>query len=387
MSNELTPFIPSLFAEGDVVSRELTGFIPSVARNSSAARAALDEVIYVPVSNASTVFDVSPSMSVPEPNNFTVDNVGIKITKSRAVSFGLTGEETRGLSNGLGVKSILNGQFSQALRALVNEIEHDIAAEGAKNACRAYGTAGTTPFATNLKDVAQVRKMLDDNGAPQTGRSLILDTTAGAQLRTLTQLTNVNEAGTEMTLHTGELMPLLGFSVKESAQIVMPDVGTAAKTADVNTDAYDKGATKIKLKTDSAATGTILVGDYISFAGDSNKYLVTKGAAAVSGAEIEIAKPGLLVPIAANAAPAVEVIAKSSRLLGFTQNAIQLVTRAPAMPDGGDAASDSMMFTDPYSRLSFEIRYYKGYHKSEAQVACAWGVKAIKPEHIVSLLG
>lgn len=383
MANVLTPFIPNMYQELDVVSRELVGFIPSVTRNSSAERAAIGQNILVPVSEANEMKDVTPSMTVPEPDDFQVGNVSITISKAKAVPFGLTGEEYRGLQNGMGVDAILGGNFAQALRVLTNAIELDIATEAAKHASRAYGTAGTTPFADNLKDVAQLRKILDDNGAPLTGRSLVLDTTSGAALRSLQQLTNVGDAGTTMTLRQGQLLELMNFSVKESAQIVAPEVGTGAD-ATTDTTGYNVGATEITLA--AAGTGTILEGDYITFAGDEHKYLVVKGASAVSGAKITIAKPGLRQAIGTSAT-AITVVGKSSRLIGFSSNAIQLVTRAPALPGGDDAAVDSMMLTDPRSGLTFEVRVYKGYRKVRMEVACAWGVKAIKDEHIAALLG
>ena len=89
MSNTLTKMIPDLYQALDVVSRELTGFIPSVARNSSAERAALNEDVIVPVSVAHSLVDVAPAMAVPEPSDFSVDNVAIKITKSKSFTFSL----------------------------------------------------------------------------------------------------------------------------------------------------------------------------------------------------------------------------------------------------------------------------------------------------------
>ena len=115
MANILTNLIPSLYQNLDEVSRELTGFLPSVARNSSAARAAVGESVIVPVSTAMESGDVTPAMTVPEPEDFTMDNVAIQITKSRNVSFGLTGEEFQGLNNGVGANYILGENIKQAI--------------------------------------------------------------------------------------------------------------------------------------------------------------------------------------------------------------------------------------------------------------------------------
>lgn len=380
MANVLTNLIPDLYQGLDEVSRELVGFIPSVARNSSAERASLGENVYVPISTALSASDVVPGMTVPEPTDFTVDGTNIVITKSKAVSFGLNGEEYKGLNNGIGAENILGENFKQALRTLTNEIEADLALEAGSNASRATGTAGTTPFATNLKDAALVRKILDDNGAPMADRSLVIGTDAGVNLRSLTQLTNVGDAGTSMTLRQGEMLPLFGLSVKESAAVTEFAKGDAAG---VTLTASDKGATKLKMK--AGTSGSLKAGDVITIAGDSNKYVVTKGVAAGANAEFEIAAPGLRMEAADGSA--VTIADKSVRNVAFTRNSIQLVTRAPALPGNNDSAVDSYMLTDPRSGLTFEVRVYSGYRKMRAEVACAWGVKAIKPAHIALLLG
>lgn len=376
MANILTKMIPDLYQSLDEVSRELVGYIPSVNRNASAARAAVGESVIVPVSTALVTKDNTPAMTIPEPDDFTVDHVNIAITKSKNVSFGLNGEEYLGLNNGVGANSILGENFKQAIRTLTNEIEADIAVEAAKGASRAFGTAGTTPFAASLEDAAQVRKMLDDNGTPMDERSLVINTSAGLNLRKLTQLTKANEAGSTMTLRQGELLDLFGLSFKESAAVATPAIGEAAGAT---LNAAEIGATKLGLAAGSGAN--LVAGDIITIAGDTNQYVVVAGA----GNEIEIAKPGLRV--AAGQASAVTVVAKSARNVAFTKNAIQLVTRAPALPGGRDSAVDSYMITDPRSGMTYEVRVYEGYRKMRVEVACAWGVKAIKPEHIVTLLG
>lgn len=383
MANTLTKLIPTLYQGLDEVSRELVGLIPSVARNSSAERAALGENVYVPLSTALSAVNVAPSMVVPEPADFKTDGVSIVINKSKAVSFGLTGEEYQGLNNGIGADYIIGENFKQAIRTLTNEIEKDIAAEGKMNASVAFGNGGQTPFANGLGDAAEVRKLLDDAGAPLAQRSLIIDTAAGVNLRKLTQLTNVGDAGTSMTLRQGELLDLFGLSVKESAAVKAGENAPKGNAADVTIATAHKGATRLRV---TAGNGTINAGDYISIAGDANKYMVIKTIDVTADeATIKIAQPGLRQD--APDASAVTVEDKGVSNLAFTRNAIQLVTRAPALPGGKDSAVDNYMITDPRSGMSFEIRVYEGYRKMRAEVACAWGVKVIKPEHVVALLG
>lgn len=384
-ANTLTGLLPDLYAALDVVSRELVGFIPSVTRNSSAERAAVGQNVTFPIAPALTTGNITPAMAIPEPTDRTIGNDAVKITKAKFAEFGFVGEEQRGLNTGPGYLTVQGDLIAQALRALVNEIEVDIATEAAAAACRAYGTAGTTPFASDVSASAQLRKILDDNGCPLSDRSLVIDTSAGAKLRTLEKLTKANEAGTVMTLRDGALLDLHGFSIKESAGVQRPVIGTNNGSASTNNAGYAIGATSFTLA--SAGTGTIIAGDYITFAGDTNIYLVTVGDADVSnGGTIEIAKPGLRQAIAASNT-VITTVARSVRNIGFTRSALQLVTRAPIKPQEGDLCLDSRMITDPRSGLTFEVSIYGGYRKVRYEIALAWGTKAIKKEHIAALLG
>lgn len=385
MPNTLTGLIPDLYAGLDVVSRESVGFIPAVFRNSSAERAAVNEAVSYPITPAMASVSITPAMTVPEPTDRTIAVDNIKITKAKVVEFGFVGEEYRGLNNGPGFLSLQADMFAQGLRTLVNEMEVDLAVEGYTNASRAFGTAGTTPFGSSLGDSAQVRKILDDNGAPLSERALIIDTAAGANMRSLANLTRVNESGNQMTLRDGELLNLHGFSVKESAGIQTFIKGTNNGSASTNNAGYAVGTTTMTLA--SAGTGNILAGDYITFAGDANKYLVITGDADVSGGgTITIAAPGLRIAIPASNT-VITTVGNSARNLAFTRSALHLVTRAPALVGGSDAATESMMLTDPRSGLTFEIRVYEGYRKTRYEVGAAWGVKATKRAHIAALLG
>lgn len=375
--NTLNDLIPSLYQGLNIVSRELVGFIPAVAANTGAERAAVGQDVRVPIAGAATVADISPAMAVPEPTGQTVDNVSIKITKARAAEFGVVGEEQRGLNaNGAGWQNIQAQMFAQALRKLVNEVEADVAATYVAGS-RAYSD-GATPFnnTDNLEATAQLHKILADNGAPLSDKQLVIDTTRGAQLRNLLQLTRANEAGSDDLLRRGVLTDVHGFAIRESAQVKSHTAGTGAATY-VTNGTFAEGATTIAVDT---GTGTILAGDIVTFAGDTNKYVV---ATALSAGSFTIAAPGLRQSLADGVQ--VTVASGGARMIAFDRNAIQLVTRAPALPNGTDMAQDSMMLVDPVSGLTFEVRVYYGYRKVRYEVALAWGVKNIKPEHTAIL--
>lgn len=384
MANTLTGLIPTLYNALDVVSRELVGFIPAVSSDMTFARAAVGQTVTSPVTNGATATDITPAVTPPNDGDQNVGAVSMTINKARRVPIRWNGEEKLGLdNNGASFNVILRDQMAQGMRTLVNEVEADLAAV-AISASRAYGTAGTTPFATNLADSAQMRRILSDNGAPLGDLQMVIDTSAGANMRTLTQLSKANEANDDSLLRRGVLLDVHGFAIRESAQVKTPIIGSAA-SATTNTAGYAVGATAIVLA--SAGTGGVLAGDIITFAGDSNKYVVAAGDTDVSnGGTITLAAPGLRKAIPA-AATALTVVSASTRSAAFARSAIALATRAPALPPQGDSAIDRMLITDQVSGLTFEVAMYAQYRQMQYEVSLAWGTKAVKSEHIASLLG
>ena len=50
-------------------------------------------------------------------------------------------------------------------------------------------------------------------------------------------------------------------------------------------------------------------------------------------------------------------------------------------------AADITQITDPFSGLTFELALYKQFLQNVVHVRIAWGVKAIKSEHMALLIG
>jgi len=383
MANSLTNLIPDIYAALDVVSRELVGFIPAVARDSRADQVAIGQTLRGPATPANAAGgNVTPAMALPSAADQTITNKDVTISKSRYFPFSWSGEEQKAMDYGPGFLTIQQDQIAQAIRAAVNEIEADLADASHKGASRAYGAAATTPFASSLIDPANVKKILDDNGTPASDRHLVINTTAGAALRTLAQLTKANEAGDTSLLRRGTLLDLHGFAIRESAQVKTFTKGTGATYNVDLIGGYAIGDTTIHVE---VGTGTFLAGDVITFAGDTNKYVVATGFAGDGDGDIVLAQPGLRQTLANDVA--ITFIATHAANVGFCRNAILLATRLPAVPKEGDLAIDHMVVEDPVSGLVFDFAAYPGFRMIVYHVSIAWGVKVFKPEHVAILLG
>jgi len=370
------------------VSRELVGFIPAVTRDSTFARAAIGQTVRSFVAPAATAFTIAPDRYRTDTGEQTIGNISLSITASRACPIRWQGEESMQMNapGGSGVSRIMVDQFAQAMRTLVNEIEADLGLLY-KNASRAVIPDSTTLFSATLKDAANVRKILSDNGAPLTDLQMVVGTTEGAALRSLAQLNQVNTSGDTNLLRQGVLGNIMGFDIRESAKVVTPAVGTEADATMHATTDYAVGDQTFTLA--AAGTGSVVAGDLVTIAGTGQttiQYVNKTLIAAVSGSAFVINKPGLIVALTDNGA-AIAVRAAGTRNLAFARSAIVLATRLPALPAGGDAAVDRTTITDPRSGLSFDVAHYLEYHQSAFEISIAWGSKCVKEEHVAILAG
>lgn len=380
--------MPDLYAALDIVSRELVGMIPAVTLDASANRASLNQNIRVPIAPANAAgFDVTPAMAIPAAADQTIANTTIVINKSRGFPFSWSGPEQGNMnSNGAGYFPIRANQMLQAMRAAVNEVEADLTALYTTTS-RAYGTAATTPFGTagDFTDATQALAILKANGAPLTDNQLVIDTGAGANF--LGKQGNYSVRQDSTIMDQGVFSTVSGMQIRESGQIKSPAVGAMASATSTSA-AFTVGQTTIPLAT--AGTGVVSAGDIITFANDTNKYVVASatfaGSNPASGDSIVLAAPGLRKAQGA-ATRAITVIATGPRNMVFNRSAIVLATRLPERPVEGDLALDVTSVTDPRSGLTFEVSVYPGQRMVRYEIALAWGVKNIKTEHTAIMLG
>lgn len=378
MSNTLTGLIPTIYTALDIVSREQVGFIPAVARNTKADAAAKDQTVTAPVAPVAVTEDIVPGPSAPNTGDQNIGTVDVTITKSKMAPVKWNGEEQLALGPAGTYNTILADQFTQAFRALSNEVDSDLGALY-YGTSRAVGTAGTTPFGIkeDLSDAANARKVLEQNGSPTTNLQMVLDSDAIANMRgKQSVLFKVNEAGTEQLLREGVLGRLQGFNIHSSAGVKRAAAATAAGYL-VN-GAKSEGDILIAIDT---GTGAIAAGQLVTFAGDDNQYVV----AAATATTITLAAPGLRQDLADGVA--ITVVGGFTANMAFDRNAFLLASRTPAMPEGGDTADDVMNVTDPVSGITFQIALYRQYRQVRYEVGLAWGVASIKPAHAVMLLG
>lgn len=383
MANTIENLRCDIYCALDTVSREQIGLIPAVTLDACGSRAAFGQTVRSFVTPPVFATDLVAGQQGPNFGFQTIGNRSITINKARTVSWLWEGEEVQGLNEacGAGFDPIFRDQVTQAMRALTNEIEADLAALWPQ-ASRVIQPSGASLFIdNNYRDMANVQGALLEGGAPPTDLQVVLSNRAAAALRGNAQYTGCDTACSDTILRQGVLLDQFGMQIRQSSAIVSGVVGGTGALATTNSAGYAIGSTVINLA--STGTGSILAGDTITFDGDPNHYIVAVGDADVSGGGSITLSSGLLQAIPAAATDITITADAGEKNMAFHRGAIVLLMRAPA--NGPSCPGDSTIVTDPRSGLTFEVSRFCEYRRTRYEVAAVWGVGVMKPEHFVIL--
>lgn len=381
MANTLTALAPVAYTAAKEVAAEPFGLIDAINMNFDDKGVAIGDTVKVPVAPTRSQTDYTPAMTTTAGTDATATSTDVTITANKMVSWNITGEQERSLQNAESDKTWFAQLLKQGMRTLRNGAESAAWSAAIAGASRAYGTAGTTPFASDLSALTNARKILQDNGAPLADLSLVIDTNAGLNLRNLGVLQNAYQAGTENERRSGNFLPQMGFNIRESAQVSTKTAGTATGATTDNAG-YAVGTTTLTLA--SAGTGTITAGDVITFAGDSNKYVVTSGDTDVSnGGTITIAAPGLRVAMSA-ATKAITMVTTWTGNVALERSAVIGIVRPPLIP--ASPVIQQIPVSDEMG-MTYLLCDVVGDGMRTIRLHLAYGFKTVNPEFSAIVLG
>lgn len=374
MSNTLTALAPTLFSAAQVVSAEPFGIVDSIMMSFDDKGVAVGDTVKVPYAPVAAVTDFTPAATSSAGTDKTASEIDVAITFSKKTSWHLTGEQIRSLENGGNYQEWVRQLMEQGMRALRNYAETQAYDAVRKGASRAYGTAGTTPFASDLTALTNARKILQDNGAPLADLQFVCDTAAGLNLRNLGIIQQAYQAGSDAERRSGNLLRQFGFQIKESAGITAVTKGTGA-SYQLN-GALAVGDTTVTVDTGS---GTILAGDVVTFAGTTHKYVV---GTALASTTFVLNRPGSRAVEADN--DAVTVGNDFTANLAFERSSVVGIMRPPLFPANATIQQIPISDGKGMTYLLLDIQQY-GMRTWELHLA--GGFKTVQSEHVALVLG
>ncbi|MEH6483032.1 MULTISPECIES: P22 coat - protein 5 family protein [Pseudomonas] len=376
MANIFTSLQPVLYSAAQEVSNEPFGVVSAINANFDDKGVAVGDTVKVPVAPVRTPTDFTPAATAPQGDDATASAVDVAITASKKVSWFMTGEQIRSLQNGGNDQEWVRQLVAQGMRSLRNLAEVAACTAIKQGASRAVGTAGTNPFATDINVIADVRKVLFDNGAPMADLQLCIDSSAGVAARKLGIIQQAYQAGSDAERRSGDLLRQFGFQIRESAGITTHTKGTGASY--VTSGATAAGVRDVALVT---GTGTVLSGDVVTFAADAaNKYVVNTGVAAPG--TITLGRPGAKVEIAT--ANAMTVGNSYAPNLAFERSAVVGIMRPPIFPS--NATIQQTMISDQMG-MTYLLLQIEQYGQTTWELHLAYGFKVVQGEHVALVMG
>jgi len=239
------------------------------------------------------------------------------------------------------------------------------------------GTAGTAPSA--LTDLANVRKALNAQKVPVSGRVAVWDTNADSNFSTIPSIVNAEKSGSTSALREGSIGRIMGLDNYMSQAVKSHTTGITAGTAVKVNGAVAAGAKKLSID-GTALTGKLVYGDIIKIGGSS--YTVTKdSAAAASNAIADVEVYPALPAIADNTE--VTLVGSHTANLAFNPMAFAFVTRPLSVPSGVES------YVTSYNGISLRVvkGYDMKYKKDILSMDVLYSYATMYPELAVRALG
>ena len=260
MANSLAAYIPTIIARTIPILRETLQIQNYVTTSYDTEFATVGASLQIPVTAQLVTKPITPSSTAPALTSISPTNVTLTLNNFQSADMSVT-------SSDLNVM-MLNSDFvpthlQEGARSLARTIV-DTIWQNYNNVPYFVGAGGTNPFATSLSTIANAALSLNNTLADVSGRVMLLNNGAWQGAGSLGNLIQAFQRGSAETLDTGELGMLEGFRCIRDSRVPTHTAGTG--TSYVTNGATAVGATNVVLKT---GTGTVLVGDIVTFSGDT----------------------------------------------------------------------------------------------------------------------
>lgn len=368
-TNTITNVIPQLLAQGLLALRQMAIMPRYVNRAYESTAGEKGSSIDVPIPSAISAIDVTPSYVPPDDAGVSPTNVNIPLDTWKEASFFLNDKEMLEIQAGT-----IPMQASEAIKALANAVDNSIL--GLYTGVYGWaGTAGTTPFATDLSAFVDARKVLTNQLAPTDPRYVMLNADAEANALLLRAFQDASFRGDSDGIINGQIGQKLGslWFVDQNAPthtVGNWSAGTATGTAGANT------------VTINAGTGAFVVGDVLLFAGDTQTYAVTARTGTAPTTSIEVSPALLTSPSGA----AITRKASHAVNLNFHRDAFALASRPFA---GSDPLGLGMFQSavDPVSGLTLRLEVSRQHKRTRFSYDILYGVKLVRAQLACRIAG
>lgn len=389
MANTFSSVVDSIFAKSLMPLREnsiMARLVRTDFRNEVAQRG---QVITIPKPTAATAETYTPAQVPPAGQDSEQEVVSITLNQWKKSDMFMTDKEAREIADA----DILDSQVAERVKALANDVDNYLFALYT-SVYGFAGTAGTTPFASDLSAATASRKVLNNQLAPNDPRRIVINPDAEANALGLRAIQDASfrasQRGAEdNSLVTGHIGTVLGFDWYMSQNVPTHTAGTITTGLIAKASTAQAVGLETIVATTAASTGAcaLLVGDVIEIAGHDQTYTLTAAATQASAAtDVNLSiSPPLQTALAGS--EAITVKASHAVNLAFHRDAFGLAVRPLAPAGGFTGGNEFRSAVDPVSGLAISLEVSREYGRTKWLWSVLYGASVLRPELAARLAG
>jgi hypothetical protein len=349
-----------------IVNRSYEDRIGPAARQGSTVNVAVPSAI----STRSVTADVVP----PAVTAVTPTSISITLDQWKESPFAMSDQAISQVQRG-----IIPMQMSEAVKSLANTVDDYLWSliDSTAGVYGYTGTAGTTPFASNVSQYLDARAIANNQLMPMDNRYVILDADAEANALQLSAFLDASAAGTKETVVEGEIGYKLGARWLMSQNVATHTETNSPSSWLVNDASVAVGDTTFTV---DGGSGAPVEGDIFVVAGSTQTYQVSSATSTVI-----TMTPTVKYAYADNAALTfkgsyVENLLLHRDLIGFAM--------APLLEtEQFEGGSMSATAVDEDSGLALRLEITRQYKQYQWAFDALYGGAVIRPELGVIIAG
>ncbi|MCP3684759.1 MAG: hypothetical protein GY861_18990 [bacterium] len=380
MANDLTNVIPQLLAQGLITLRENAVMPRLVNTDYEDIAKNKGQTVDIPIPTAVSAQAVTAANTPPSTDDDTPGTIAITLDQWYEAPFYLTDNDMKKAMDGY-----IPMQAAEAIKAIANNMDSAIL-NLYSQVPYTVGTGGTTPFGADVSAATDAKKKLSDNLTPNTDRRYVMNTTTEANALLLRPFQDMSWSGSAEGIAEGKINRKLGFDWHMDQNMPTHTTGTQDGAYLVDSASVAIGDKTVNI---DAGTGTYLVGDTFTVAGDTQEYVVTADEL-TGGNDVELAfLPAAKVAWANSAA--ITFVGNASTAdtwdmdLAFHRDAFAFVSRPLADIQG--LGNLMMSVVDEVTGVAIRLEVSREHKRTRFSYDVLYGVKCIRPELAVRVLG
>jgi hypothetical protein len=386
VANNLASVTPKLLAQAMMSLRELAVMPQLVNRQYDAIAGQKGSSIDVPIPSAITAAAVTAAATPPATTDFTPNAVNILLDQWFKADFELTDKDMLEAMNGT-----IPMQAQEAVKAIANNVDSFILGKY-KGVYSYSGTAGTTPFASDISAYTTARTNLNKTVAPPRDRRVVLDPLAEGAAVALPLFIQAQQRGDQQGILEGTIGHKVGADWYMDQNVPTQTAGVPGGTpvcaagnvaGQTNAGTTPQGGITatgfVNLTGLTTSTGTYNAGDIITIGStDLQTYAVLANATANAGGSVQLAiAPALKLSPATSATVALKASHTVNML--FHRDAFAFASR-PLVGSAEGLGNIIQSAVDPVSGLTLRLEISRQYKRTNFCFDMLYGAQLIRAE-------